>query len=145
MNILQLAKDHCANYQNAVCTGVDVRLDGTQVRFLPECSQCLLCSGQACRYLEESVLPMEKWEWKNPAEERAFHGAAHHYRMTHPDFFSAPAQRKCPDCRESALRPRQRVCEGCSKKRIKTSHAKAVRKWRGTKASDVHQLTKISP
>jgi hypothetical protein len=86
---------------------------------------------------------MEKWDWKNPAEGRAFQGAAHHYRMMHPDFHSAPAQRRCPDCRENALRPRQRLCDGCSKRRRKTSHAKAVRKWRGTKGSDVHQLTKI--
>ena len=103
-------------------------------------------------YLEESVLPMDKWDWTAcpsapglPAEGRAVQGAAHHYRLTIQISFSAPARRKCPDCRESALRPRQRVCEGCSKRRRKTSHAMAVRKWRGTKGSDVHQLTKISP
>ena len=141
MNILPLAKEHCANYQNGVCTGVDTE----QRRFLPEGSACLLSSGKACRYLEDSILPMEKWDWKNPAERQAFQRAANDYRIMHPDFVSAPAQRRCPDCRENALRPRQRLCDGCSKRRRKTSHAMAVRKWRRTKGSDVHQLTKIVP
>ena len=48
MNIQQLAKEYCANYQNSVCTGVEIQPDGTAVRFLPEGSACLLCSGKAC-------------------------------------------------------------------------------------------------
>lgn len=80
MNILPLAKEHCANYQSGICTGVDIQLDGTAVRFLPEGSSCLVSQGQPCRYFKESVLPMEKWDWKNPAEGRAFQGAAHHLR-----------------------------------------------------------------
>ena len=59
MNILQLAKEHCANYQNGICTGVDIQLDGTAVRFLPEGSRCLYSVQRSARahYLEESVLP----------------------------------------------------------------------------------------
>jgi len=145
MNILPLAKEHCANCQNGICTGVDIQLDGIAVRFLPEGSSCLLSQCQRCAYFEQSVLPMEKWDWKNPAEGRAFHGAADHYRMMHPDSLTAAAKRKCPDCRKRALLPRQRVCGECSQKRKKTSHAKAVRKWRRTREADVHELTTNCP
>ena len=30
MNILPLAKEHCANYQNGICTGVDIQLEAQQ-------------------------------------------------------------------------------------------------------------------
>jgi hypothetical protein len=94
---LLLARDYCANWQPGnICTGVDVRLDGSQVRFRPEGAACQLCSGERCAYLEESVLPMVEQcsEWKNDDETRtvfrkpaarAFREAVDLYRREHPE------------------------------------------------------------
>ena len=77
-----LAEKYCCNWHNHVCVGTEVDLStGLQARWRPEGSRCLLADGKRCPYFEQSVLPMERWDWKNPSEGAAFKNIAHTYRI----------------------------------------------------------------
>ena len=140
MTLSQLATGYCANCHNGICTGTQTNLDGTQSRFLPEGSSCLLfgATPSSCAYLEEYVAPMAGWTWKNPREGALFGNAIAAYRIRFAgERPSDPAIRRCPDCRNNTVGPRQRYCEECKIRRRRTTMASAKRKRRA-----VQQLTK---
>jgi hypothetical protein len=78
MTPIQLATRYCANCRNRICTGCQTNPNGFQSRFRSEGS-CLLFGEKPCRcrYLEEFVLPMESWTWKNQREGAEFKNAVH--------------------------------------------------------------------
>jgi hypothetical protein len=128
-----LAETYCANWiRHGTCVGTDINLKtGRQSRWRPEGSPCLVSEGKRCPYLEASVLPMAGWKWKSSLEGTAFQNAVHHYRIQIvKEKTSQPIIRKCPDCQENTVGPRQRFCGECKAKRKTATETTSKRKWR---------------
>ena len=139
-----LARDHCANWiGHGTCVGTDIDLKtGRQIRWRPEGSPCLVSEGKRCPYLEGAVLPMENWKWKGALEETAFRNAVHQYRIQIvKEKPSKPVIRKCPDCQQNTVDPRERFCGEC-KVRRRTATKTSSQQQRRKKQSGVGQLTK---
>ncbi len=120
MTPTQLATRYCANCRNGICTGCQTNPNGYQSRFRSEGSRCLLFGEKPCRcrYLEEFILPMASWTWKNQREGAEFKNAVHTYRICIVGEKGSNATiRRCPDCQQNTIGPRQRYCDECKARR----------------------------
>ena len=123
--ITRLAEKHCSNWcRGDLCVGTDVDLpSGRQIRWRSEGSRCLLADGKRCPYFEQSVLPMEDWQWKNPSEGTVFKNATHEYRIRlMTERKAGRAIRRCPNCRKNTVRPPAKFCDMCEADRRRAAH-----------------------
>jgi len=67
----QLAKAHCANWDNGACKGIEIADDGSLFRFQSPRTCLLGNSKDRCAYFEECVMPHRKWV-SNEKEKAAF-------------------------------------------------------------------------
>jgi len=128
-----IAKNHCANYQEGICSGIDFGPKGELFRFRAEGSRCLLSSRERCSYFETAVLPIganQEWQKKYPGEARQFEEGADQYLRAHSGIPGlAPRRRKCPDC-GTQIGPKQRYCAQCRDRHRKVSNAASQRRGR---------------
>ena len=87
---------------------------------------CLVQTGQRCLHFEESVLPT--------AGDIGLRESVHSQYRKHVSLgengeLGTGPVRRCPDC-GSELRPRQRYCPNCSKRRRRQSYRRAREKQR---------------
>src|SRR5262249_23858996 len=119
MTPLQAAKVHCPNYQlDGSCLGIAFRNDLSMYRFRKEGLPCLLCEGQRCQFFEETILPMRL---ERPIEAKSLANAVSACQRQHRlQAFS----RLCPECGETPLRTRQRLCVDCRAEHRRGTHQK---------------------
>jgi len=77
---LQLAKAHCANWDNGDCKGIGIADDGSLFRFQSPRTCILGERGERCEYFEECVAPMAG-SILNRLQRKAFEDALEAYRM----------------------------------------------------------------
>lgn len=122
------------------CLGVDA----FSVPFR-EPGKCWVIEGKPCWYFKDCVLGPEDYKYphlcfvKDPAFEKR---VRKQYRRIDHSVVEADV-RRCPDC-EAALRPRQRYCDQCTKKRRQKTRREYQRKLRKRSRSNVVQLTKMA-
>jgi hypothetical protein len=124
---LQIAKSHCANFQNdGSCLGIYFNDDLT-VRMVRPLPKCLLAGPiQRCEYFDECVAPM-KLENKNPGIEAKmredFAAGIRQYNLA-TGIATEVALRVCPNCKRRPLQPRKKLCAECrTEKRNETKRA----------------------
>ena len=120
------------------CLGIDVFSNPFR-----KPGKCWVMEGKPCKYLKNCVLGPEDNKYphlcfvKDPAFEKR---VRKQYRKVDHTVVEADA-RRCPDC-EAMLRPRQRYCDKCTKKRRLKTRREYQRKFRKMSRSNVVQLTK---
>jgi hypothetical protein len=133
MTPLGIAREHCANWHEGICSGIDFRRDGSMFMFRDGGKPCLLNERKRCSYFESAVLPIgkkEEWAKRYPGEARAFEEGADQYTRQHSGIPGlSPRRRKCPDC-GTMIGPRKRYCAVCGEHRRKETNAANQRKWR---------------
>ena len=122
----QAARTHCANYQpGGSCLGIALRDDLSMYRFRKEDLPCVFlqeggCEG--CPFFEQTVLPQV------PAT------VAEEYRKSLPTSVATSVQpqhsatKLCLDCRKREVRPRQKYCAQCARKKKRESNRDHI--WR---------------
>jgi hypothetical protein len=120
MTPLKAAKAHCANYQaDGSCLGIyyndDLSVDHSKYR---PCARCLLADGQRCEYFEEIVFPMRL---ERTVEAKSLASAVNAYQRRHR---LQALSRFCPECGETPLQARQRLCAKCRIKHRRDTHQK---------------------
>lgn len=124
MTPLEIAKSHCANYQNdGSCLGIHFgpNLIMRLVRPLPKC----LLSGpiERCSYFDECVAP-QKLGHKNPTTEakmrEGFAGGIRRYNRAIGRDTETPL-RVCPNCNRNPLQPHKKLCAECRSESRKVS------------------------
>src|SRR5262245_15302842 len=124
MTPLQAAKTHCCNYVDGACVGVAYDDKLSAYRLFPEGSRCKLHTCENCTWFEESVLPQVS---SSVAEE---------YRKNlpagvKPSVKPQHAIRMCRECRRE-VRPRQKRCLDCGRKRQREKQREHMRRKRGS-------------
>jgi hypothetical protein len=115
MTLLQIVREHCANWRSdgKGCLGA-ILDDDLQVRHCwrrPTCALSVV--GERCRYFEECVLPMGR-SIENPVYQQAFEEAVRLYRVRAKLAYAD--ERPCPVCGR-AMEPRRRFCHACARAR----------------------------
>ncbi len=127
MTPLQLAREHCANYQSdGTCMSLTFDDKGTHKSFRPRGGRCLLSSPvERCLYFEECVMPMNV-DAKNPdvAERRRheFQMGILAYKKSTGQAVTKAAKagdRLCPTCRDRPLEPGKKLCYVCRENKRK--------------------------
>ena len=98
MTLLQIAREHCANWRSdgKGCLGAIID-DDLQIRRCCPRPTCLMAvAGQRCRYFEECVMPMVG-SINNPAYRQTFEEAVRLYRVAAKLPYAD--ERPCPVCR----------------------------------------------
>jgi hypothetical protein len=114
MTPLQAARAHCANYQpDGSCLGIAFGGKVSMYRFRKEDLPCLLCSGERCSYFEEIIVPMR------PAEKKSLASAVNAYQRKHR---LQSLVRFCPECGETPLFARERLCANCRAQHRRQTH-----------------------
>lgn len=130
---LVIARLHCANFHDGICSGIDFGKDGSMFMFRNEGSPCLLKTKKPCSYFETAVLPIGKnqeWAKAHPGEARAFEEGVDQYQRLHSGIPGLSSRRrKCPDC-GTQIGPRKRYCAVCGERRRKETNAANQRQWR---------------
>ena len=117
MTPLRAAKAHCDNYQqDGSCLGIAFRRDLSMYRFRKEGLPCLLCTGERCSYFEEIIVPMRP---ERPAEGKSLASAVNAYQRMHR---LQSLVRFCPECGETPLLARQRLCANCRTQHRRETH-----------------------
>jgi len=75
---------------------------------------CLVEAGQRCGYFEKAVLPIAG----EIGQQKIY---AAYESLTGADPLARPQARLCPDC-GAELKPRQRYCDDCKRKRRRQSY-----------------------
>ncbi len=81
---------------------------------------CLVEQGKRCGYFEKAVLPIAG----EIGQQKIY---AAYESLTGADPLARPQARLCPDC-GAELKPRQRYCDNCKKKRRRQSYRKSRQK-----------------
>lgn len=144
MTPLQLAKEHCANYQSdGTCLGVGIRDDGSLFRFQPEGKPCVLAPPlKRCAYFETTVLLRKPADEPCPPKARAlndqFAEAVRLYAKSTDAHVpqTVKGQRMCRICRKRIVEPPKQLCYVCAEERENASRKQATKKYR-TKDSPV--------
>jgi len=119
MNPLTAARVHCANYQqDGSCLGIAFHDDLSMFRFRKEGLPCLLCTGERCSYFEEIMVPMRP---ELPAQAKSHARAVNVYQRMHR---LQSLVRFCPECGETPLLARQRLCANCRAQHRRETHQK---------------------
>jgi hypothetical protein len=119
MTPLRAAKAHCANYQqDGSCLGIALRDDLSMYRFRKEGLPCLLCSGERCASFEEIIVPMRP---ELPGQAKSLASAVNAYQRKHK---LQSLVRFCPECNETPLLARQRLCANCRAQHRRETHQK---------------------
>src|SRR5512137_2786481 len=96
MTPLQIAREHCANWQcDGSCLGAMID-DDLQIRRCRPKPKCVVgTTGVRCQYFEECLLPMGR-SIDNPNYRQQFEEGIQQYRLANkmPD----PEKRPCPGC-----------------------------------------------
>ena len=117
MTPLRAARAHCANYQpDGSCLGIALGGDLSMYRFRKEGLPCLLCSGERCSYFEEIIVPMRL---ELPAQAKSLASAVNAYQRKHQ---LQSLVRFCPECHETPLLARQRLCANCRTQHRRETH-----------------------
>ena len=117
MTPLQAARAHCANYQqDGSCLGIAFHDDLSMFRFRKEGLPCLLCSGQRCSYFEEIVIPVRP---ELPIRAKSLASAVNAYQRKHR---LQSLLRFCPQCGETPLLARERLCADCRAQHRRETH-----------------------
>ena len=130
MTVLQIARDHCANWgtDGKGCLGAIIEDDGAIRRCIPKPKCVLSTPGQRCPYFEECVAPMAR-SIQNPRVREEFSEAIRQYRLAAK--LPCAQERPCPSCGR-AVGPRKRFCFACAAERRRTCTRAAVWKHRMT-------------
>ena len=112
--LTRFLKDHCANYNKHY---------GQCVYDHP----CKVLEGKQCGYFEKAVLGPPEYKHKLPGYDYAKLFAQ--YASQTGASSKKVTVRRCPDC-QAVLRPRQRYCEDCSKKRLRKNAREHARRER---------------
>jgi hypothetical protein len=136
MTPLQLAKQHCANYQDGQCMGMDFDVKGNHFAFRKRGPCWLGDPIQRCTYAETAVLPQNVADWPATDAQSFVEGVQAYKKATGeviPKHASAKAsdERICPQCKIRILEPRQRFCYICAEAREKAAQRERQRKTRG--------------
>ena len=127
---LQVARSHCANYDQGACLGLyyNRHLSISACKPLPK---CLLCGPiQRCLYFEEVVMRVTV----EPSNSHAiFNQAIREYRLATGLLTSEKDQRTCPNCSQRALEKGKKLCYVCREKRRKQTYKSANRRRGRTK------------
>jgi hypothetical protein len=107
-----LARAECANWMDGACAGIKMHHD-----------RCLVAAGEKCRYFEECVLPLD-----GHIKDDRYRQQIKEARMTYMSRAEARG-RPCPMC-GTPMRPHQRYCDECSKKRRLAAAREGMRKRR---------------
>ena len=127
MTPLQIAHDHCANWQpDASCLGAIIA-DDLQIRRCRPKPKCVVgAPGQRCEYFEECVLPMAPGI-HNPVHRQQFEEAARLYRLAAN--LGTALRRPCPGCGQP-LESGRRFWARCAAANRRTSTRAAMAKQR---------------
>jgi len=117
MTPLKAARAHCANcQQDGSCLGIAFAGNLSMYRFRKEGLPCLLCSGERCSYFEEIIVPMRL---ERPAEGKSLASAVNAYQRKHR---LQSLLRFCPQCGETPLLARERLCADCRAQHRRETH-----------------------
>jgi len=126
MNITAMARQECANHIDHECAGVDIKTDGSQVRFKPEGEPCTV-HKERCRYFEEAVLPLADMA-TDPRTAKAFQDARFKYKMKYPEYHGST--RICEECNRNPVIGRSKYCSECKVKRRRKQTRESVARHR---------------
>ena len=122
MTILQVAKAHCANFDQGKCLGVYYNDDLTSQACRP-LPQCLLTEpAQRCSYFEDVVMriTVDQSSPSGVKRKAEFDEAARQYRVATGLLKSEnDKSRPCPDCKQRPLEEGKKFCYVCREKRRK--------------------------
>ena len=117
MTPLGAAKAHCDNYQqDGSCLGIASKGDLSMYRLRKEGLPCRLCNGERCSYFEEIIVPMRL---ELPAQAKSLASAVNAYQRKHR---LQSLVRFCPECDETPLLARQRLCANCRAQHRRETH-----------------------
>jgi hypothetical protein len=108
----QLARTECANWQDGACAGIEEHHD-----------KCLVADGEKCAYFEGSVLQLDALSKDDRYRQQIIEA-----RIAYNGRAEARG-RPCPDC-GTPMRPRQRYCDECRKKRRREAARDGMREKR---------------
>ena len=142
MTLLQIAQNHCANWQtDGSCLGAVID-DDLQIRRCVPKPKCVLATlGSRCLYFEECVAPNVRHfdgRYREQFEEtlRAYRLAAN---------LPSACSRLCPECRRP-IEPRRRFCAVCAAARRRATYRLATAKRReGIHMSTVKVISIVAP
>jgi len=110
MTLLQIAQNHCANWQtDGSCLGAIIDDDLKIRRCVPKPKCVLATLGSRCLYFEECVAPNVKHFDGRYREQ--FEEALRAYRLAAN--VPSACSRLCPECRRP-IEPRRRFCAVCA-------------------------------
>lgn len=141
MTPLQLAKEHCANYQSdGSCLGIGIHNDGSLFRFKPEGQPCVLSPPlKRCAYFENVVLMRSPADEPCPAPARVLNdqfaeGLRLYAAATNEHLpVTQKGQRLCRLCRQRTVEPPKQLCYVCAEERKAKSQEQATAKYRSKK------------
>ena|SRR6516225_3024044 len=123
MRLIEIARDHCANWRRdgKGCLGAIID-DDLQIRRCVPRPACRLGQvGCRCEYFEECVMPLGR-SMADPAYRQQFEEAVRLYKVAAGLPYSD--ERDCPVCGQP-MEPRRRFCYACAKAR----HRANQREW----------------
>lgn len=120
MTPVQIAKEHCANYdtRDGSCLGVYYN-DDLSIRFKRPFAKCLLNQPcQKCYYFEEIVMGILIEDRDKRAEGRKQsefkEGVDQYIKAVYPPEANvSDERRRCPKCKTQFLKKRERYCAEC--------------------------------
>ena len=99
---------------------------------------CLVFEGKRCKYFEKSVLGPADYKFRLPGYD--YQKIFRQYAVFHNHLYGVEVElRKC-ECGE-ILKPRQRRCEKCSKKRARTTNRERQKKHRAQRNASTENNT----
>ena len=138
MTPLQVAKAHCANFDQGRCLGVYYNDDLTiqACRPLPLC--LLAESAQRCPYFETVVMriTLDQSTPSGVKRKEEFDEGIREYRLATGLLKSEnDRSRPCPDCKQRPLEQGKKFCYVCREKRRKDTYKSSNRRRRQSNAS----------
>jgi len=136
----KFVKDQCANWTDEPeeeCLGADVFGNGFR-----EPGKCWVIEGKPCKYFKDKVLGPQDTKYPHPCfvKDPGFETRVRRQYLKIDRTVVEAEARRCPDC-DAALRPRQRYCEKCTRKRRHKTRREYQRRFRKTQRLSVVQLS----